>query len=114
MSETELQAKWDYFVHIYNQTVDRLVPVGHSQGKFSPKCKWMTRYALISIERKVKAWKQHQRRKSSRSWDFYCNARNHSVEAVRNAKWNFEKSLADEVKTVMFLHFMPMQEVEQP
>ena len=98
MSETELQAKWDYFVHIYNQTVDRLVPVGHSQGKFSPKCKWMTRYALISIERKVKAWKQHQRRKSSRSWDFYCNARNHSVEAVRNAKWNFEKSLADEVK----------------
>ena len=30
MSETELQAKWDYFVHIYNQTVDRLVPVGHS------------------------------------------------------------------------------------
>ena len=57
----------------------------------------MTRYALNAINKKDEAWKKYRKKRSARNWDFYCNARNISVEKVRQAKRNFEISFASEV-----------------
>ena len=97
LENNELEANWNFFCDKYTCSEDKTIPVGSTIGKFSSKCKWMTRYALNAINKKNQAWKKYRKKRSARNWDLYCNARNLSVDKVRQAKRNFEISLAHEV-----------------
>ena len=58
----------------------------------------MTKKALNAIDIKEKKWKVYRDNKNDDTLDVYRQARNYSVKTIREAKYNFEKSLANEVK----------------
>ena len=81
----------------YNAICDKLVPVDLESGGFAPKPKWLNGIARAAIKKKVEAWNLHRRR-TNRSYQNYVTMRNRSVDAIRQAKYSFEKSIAREVK----------------
>ena len=58
----------------------------------------MTRKALHTIELKEKKWKVYKSNRTDTNLTTYNHVRNESVSAVKEAKYNFEKSIAQEVK----------------
>ena len=97
MSEGDLATSWHYFTRSYNEVTDLLIPT-EMPSKGSPKNKWMTRYAQYAVEKKAEAWEFYRKRRSKARYDRYKRACNNAVYQVRQAKMNFEKSLANEIK----------------
>ena len=58
----------------------------------------MTRNVLHAIDLKEKKWKIYLGHQSPENWDIYTQVRNDAVAAVREAKYRFEKSIAEEVQ----------------
>ena len=98
LSGKSLQGKWDFLLNKYNFIVEELVPVGLESGGDFPKPKWLTKVAKQSIKIKHEAWDQHRKSRKNRSYQNYVTARNKSVDAIRKAKYSYEKSVAREVK----------------
>ena len=97
MNERDLKNSWELFSNTYDQVVDSLVPV-EVPPKGPPKNKWMTRCAQQAVNRKAEAWDFYRKKRTKARYERYCRARNNAVQQVRLAKFNFEKSLANEIK----------------
>ena len=98
MLERDLQDKWDFLLHSYINIIDELVPVGPLLGGGQFFSKWMTLYAKQTITRKVNAWNLHRLKHTKGSYKNYKSLRNISLKAVRQAKWKYEKSVAEAVQ----------------
>ena len=96
-SQKDPQGKWDVLHNLYKIASERFIPIGHSSGN-TPRNKWMTRKALQAIDIKENKWNVYKDNQTDTNLEIYNHARNASVAAVREAKYNFEKSLAEEVK----------------
>ena len=59
----------------------------------------MTQATIKLIELKDKHWKTYCKRKTVSNYRRYCLARNQSTAEVRRARFNYETSLANEIKT---------------
>ena len=90
------QTKWDILHNLYTEASLQFIPVG--LGGATPKNKWMTRKALHAIDLKEKKWKIYRGNRIPETLDIYNQARNDAVAAVREAKYRFEKSIAEEVQ----------------
>jgi ribonuclease P/MRP protein subunit RPP40 len=63
------------------------------------KCKWVNRAVSKSSRGKSKAWKKYQNQKTRENLDKYKIKLKKSRDAIRTAKRNYEKKLAQDVKT---------------
>ena len=95
--EAEVQAKWDSLLHIYKSTTDELIPIGYTNEGEQPRNKWMTRNALQAIHEKENKWHVYRKNKTDANLKIYNDARNESVDIVRQAKYKYEKLIAEEV-----------------
>ena len=58
---------------------------------------WMNKSVLSTIKVKRKAWFKYKATHCHSDYVTYASCRNRSTEAVRKAKYNFEKTLVDGV-----------------
>ena len=93
----EVQEKWELITSVYDHASEEFIPMSTDSSGGTPKNKWMTKKALDLINIKEKKWAIYRGNKTDHNRLNYTNARNQSVDAVREAKYNFEKSLAKEV-----------------
>ena len=91
------QAKWDMLIELYNDAVSQYVPLRRSSGGIG-RNKWMTSEALKAIETKKRKYKLWRKNRTETNLGNLRRATNASVKAVNKAKYNFEKSIAEEVK----------------
>ncbi|KAK3875680.1 hypothetical protein Pcinc_019464 [Petrolisthes cinctipes] len=78
--------------------IESCVPLQSTSGT-NLKPKWMTRRVRNRIREKEDAWIRYRQRRSRARYATYCRKRNYATSAVKEAKYNFEKKLSDEVKT---------------
>ena len=97
--EDDVQDRWDTFLSKHDEAVDKHVPVETSSGGGLRKSKWMNKKALQAINKKAEAWKFHRKKRTNKSYEDYCLVLNNAVDAVREAKLRYEKSVAAEVKS---------------
>ena len=89
---------WDFFVNIYNTIINKHVPVGQIFTSNGAKKKWLSNAARQAINKKHDAWDNYQRNRSKNKYKIYCELRNASVDAIRQAKWNYEHHVSEAVK----------------
>ena len=92
-----VQTKWDRLISVFMYGKELFIPYGSSKSDGAPRNKWMTREVLRLIEIKENKWRAYRYNKTPTNQRIYNDARNASVDAVRNAKFRFEKSLAFEI-----------------
>ena len=92
----DVEQAWDIFLKHINHVVGRTFPMYQCGGTRSRK-KWMTHDISKLIQHKEAAWKAFRDSRTKRHQRLYKRARNQTTTAVRKAKYNFERKLADEV-----------------
>ena len=92
-----VQTKWDRIIDLFSYGRDLFIPYKATISDRTPRNKWMTRDVLRTIENKENKWRVYRRNRNPSTLRIYNDARNASVDAVRKAKFNFEKSIAIEV-----------------
>lgn len=90
--------QWNFLCDKVAEGVERSVP------KFSPvnkskKNPWMNRDSVNAVKEKRKAWKRYSHCKSKQNFQTYAEKRNKSTAACRTARINFERKLAENIKT---------------
>ena len=95
--QRDSQAKWDSIARLYSQASSLYIPLRRKGGDLG-RNKWMTRKALQAIDLKTKKYKVWKRNKTEPNLAILRQATNATVAAIREAKYNFEKSIAEDVK----------------
>ena len=95
---TDPLIKWDMIYKLYTSASLQFIPPKRKQGAFG-RNKWMTREALQKIDTKNKKYKVWKKNKTVINMTNLRQASVEAVTAIRQAKFRFEKSIAEEVKT---------------
>ena len=96
-NEVNVQGKWDEFLRIYNEAVERYVP--KSRGNYKKGKEWYNRGCEEARKCKYKAWNIWRKRRTEENWNKYVKARNECVRIMRMEKLNYEKDIINKCKT---------------
>ena len=98
MKDKDVEQSWNIFLQHYHDVVHKTVPP-YQVHRGRVKKKWMTNKVLMLIQRKEAMWNSYRKNKcSKRKLMRYRKARNQVTTAIRQAKYVFERKLADEVR----------------
>ncbi len=101
LNQCSVDQAWDTFTSHLAAAVDRAVP--KAKPPKSPKKKkwkplWMNGDALKKVKKKYHAWKRYTSTKQYCDFESYKRQRNLASKAVRQAKRDFERKLAADIK----------------
>jgi len=68
-----------------------------SDNNSRPTPQWMNKPVLCTIKKKCKAWVKYQTTLLLTNYIEYTKCRNASTQAIRSAKYNFEKGLLNDL-----------------
>jgi len=88
---------WEHFYEQITQAMQKHIPI--SKGRASFRKPWMNKCTAEAIDKKRRAWVRYQNCRSEVNHDEYKNCRDSATQTVREAKYSYEKSLADNIKT---------------
>ena len=92
-----IQGKWDEFVKIYNEAVERFVPKGR---KYCEKGKeWYNGRCEKARKCKTRAWNKWRKGRIESNWKDYVEVRNECVKILREEKYKYEKDIMDKCKS---------------
>jgi len=98
------QEKWDEFLRIYKEGVERHVPKVVMKGKIKRK-EWYNRKCELAEKEKEEAWNRWRRKGSHKLWEKYKLARNEYVRIRREEERNYEKNIVEKCKDEPKLFF---------
>ncbi|KAK3098476.1 hypothetical protein FSP39_019799 [Pinctada imbricata] len=92
-----IEDSWERFTDIIQDTIKENIPVRKSlTHKFDTP--WMDNPALEAIRRKRQMWKKYKYNRNPNNRHKYEEARDDANTKIRNAKYNYEKSIAEKTK----------------
>lgn len=89
--------KWCIFKNTILKAMKEFIPMKLKKVRNKPK--WLTRYAQNAQNKKHKLWKRYRSTKNQEDYMTYKAAQNIATRELRLARKNFEKKLADNIKT---------------
>ena len=89
-----VQESMDIFEEIYNNAIDECVPKTELSGDERRKPIWMTQSALRKVRRKHSSWIRYLNTKQGGHYLQYIRKRNDAAHALKQARKEFEKSIA--------------------
>ena len=98
IQDSDMTLYWNNFVDILNNNIENHIPKIKPSSKAKKK-PWLNRDSLNAIQDKKQAWKKYCLCKTKYNFQLYSEKRNKATRACRNAKINFEKQIADNIKT---------------
>ena len=101
---------WENFVCEIDKAIENNVPSVTPSNKAKKK-PWLNRDALTSVKNKKKAWKKYRLCRNPHNFQLYAEARNKATRECRNAKLNYEKLIAINIKedSKSFWNYVRMQ-----
>ena len=97
-STSDISDLWFNFSEKLIQCIDKHVPKTVPSNSRKKKL-WINKEALQAIDEKNKAWKKYRACKTKHNYQLYAEKRNKSTHANRKAKSNFERLVAENIKT---------------
>ncbi|MCG8047037.1 MAG: reverse transcriptase domain-containing protein [Candidatus Thiodiazotropha endolucinida] len=95
----DLLRSWSRFAEINIDLMNKHIPVS-KPGQDSRNCKpFITRSCIQAIKIKRREWLRYKYKKTDSAFNNYKAARNKVTLQLRQAKYNYEKSLATKIKT---------------
>ena len=98
IKDQDLDIYWDNFLRTVDSCVDKHVPKVRPSQK-AKKQPWLNRDAITAVQDKKRAWKTYTFCKTQQNYQKYAGKRNKATRACRDAKINFERKLANNIKT---------------
>ena len=92
-----MEEKWEEFLRIYNEAVERYVPKGRNKCKVGKE--WFNARCARARKRKMKKWNKWRDVGSDEKWRQYVEARNESVRINREERYNYEKRIMDKCES---------------
>ena len=92
-----MEEKWEEFLRIYNEAVERYVPKGENKCKVGKE--WFNARCARARKRKMKKWNKWRDVGSDEKWRQYVEARNESVRINREERYNYEKRIMDKCES---------------
>lgn len=93
-----VNSNWIKFKMILQEAMQLYIPKTSKQGKHNKKPIWMNKQVAIELEQKRKKWCKYWYSRSYRNYEIYKIQRNTCTKIVREAKINYEKMIANDVK----------------
>ena len=93
----DINVFWENLVSEIETAIEKHVPSVKPSNKAKKK-PWLNREALNLVQNKKKAWKKYRMCRSKDNFQKYAEARNKATRACRNAKLNYEKLIAVNIK----------------
>ncbi|XP_072169983.1 mycocerosic acid synthase-like polyketide synthase [Diadema setosum] len=90
------QQAWTKLHDELNNLVEKYVPMKRKTNR--TKAKWMTRATIRAIRKKRKAWTKYKVSGSKKDHQYYKSCEKVAKKKIREAKFNFEKKIADDIK----------------
>ena len=91
-----IEEMWASFYARYMSLLNKYIPTQQTSTRLNSAPLWMNKSVLSTIKVKRKAF-NYKATHCHSDYVTYTNCRNRSTEAVRKAKYNFEKTLVDGV-----------------
>ena len=92
-----IEEMWAIFHARYMSLLNKYIPTRRTSIRLNSAPLWMNKSVLSTIKVKRKAWFKYKAIYCHSDYVTYASCRNRSTEAVRKAKYNFEKTLVDGV-----------------
>ena len=80
------------------ETIEQHIPKRIIRSNGEVHQKWTNRDTTLVRKMKVDSWKKYRKRKTPENYAIYARHRNDSVHVNREAKYNFEMSLANDIE----------------
>ena len=96
LEELDAVHSWNKFKGTVSSTVDSCVPKKKRRNNSKPL--WMQRNVMRVIRKKRRLWKRYSTTQDYQSYLAYKKVQNEATSAIRKAKREFEKKLADNAK----------------
>ena len=87
---------WNFFSDKLTSEMHKHIPVSKSRESFRKP--WMTKSTAAAIDKKRRAWIKYQNVKVILNYNLYKHQRDTTTSIVRNAKYEYEKSIALNIK----------------
>ena len=95
--EESIHGKWDVFLGIYSEAVEKYVPKGRRNCKKGKE--WYNDKCEKARKGKARTWNRWMKVRTENNWKNYVDARNESVRVMRAEKLNYEKDIMDKCKS---------------
>ena len=95
--EMGVEEKWDEFLKIYNEAVERYVPRGGKSGVKGEE--WFNGRCSKARKCKMSKWNRWRDVRTDESWREYVVARNESVRINREERYKYEKGVMEKCKS---------------
>ena len=89
---------WSMFDYRIKKGIEKNVPLKSYKGNKSGSL-WMNENALNKIKSKNRAYKEYLNKRDEVSYKLYARARNQAKRECKKAQMDYEKSIAEEVKS---------------
>ena len=94
-----MQDKYTYFMKVYESGIRRYVPkIGQQKWKMERKNEWFNKQCKEAWEMKKRAWNKARKRRNSRTWKEYTEARNRYTTIRRDEQRKYEKNIVEKCK----------------
>jgi hypothetical protein len=97
LKDCDCEKAWDIFLQRITEIIEEEVPVFKHKSK--NRKLWMNKETRLAIKDKNKAWNKYKKHKTQDNWESFTKCRNLTNRKVNNQKSQFEKKIADEIKT---------------
>ena len=87
---------WNYFSDNLTREMRKHIPVSKGRERFRKP--WMNKNTAEAIDKKRRAWVKYQNCRSDENFSDYKKYRDSATNVVREAKYSYEKSLAENIK----------------
>ena len=92
----QTEEAWMKFKDKLQHQITANVPMKQQAKK--KKTLWITKKAQRSVRRKQRAWRKYQKQKTTKNLEFYQKCQKEAKQDVRQAKRDFERKLAQNIK----------------
>lgn len=93
-----LEVFWNNFLKVVNDSINSHVPKVRPSNRAKKK-PWLNKDALLAIQDKKRAWKSYKMCKTKQKYQKYAEVRNKATRTCRDAKVNFERQIASNIKS---------------
>ena len=97
LNNLDVGTQWSTFCETLHSSLENNVPKRIGKKQFLPK--WFCRAAVIARKKKYQAWVLYRNYKTDYAYTNYKQARNKCILIYRNCKYNYERSIANNIKT---------------
>ena len=94
----DIDVMWSRFVDNLSIATKDNIPVSKS-ASHNFNTPWMDKETLSAVKKKRTMWKNYNYCRNPINNEKYNNAQNKANSMVKNAKWNYEKSIAMKMKS---------------